>query len=176
MSKGKHATRNKVSGNTTKTADISKLPAGATLIVVRKPKKKPRGKITPQFEKARAAYLWPKGVSGNPDGRPRCKLLSDAYRHLLTVKVPADLSIGTGRDKRSIRPKLGVTYAEQIAHAIAEKALSGDLGAASEIADRVEGKPTTTVAFQGADPLADLVAEVKRASAKIGQPENESVD
>ena len=70
---------------------------------------------------------WPKGVSGNPSGRPRKTPLTDACREVLAEPIPDD-------------PR-GRTYAQGIAETLAHKALTGDIRAAQEIADRAEGKP-----------------------------------
>jgi len=69
---------------------------------------------------------WPKGVSGNPGGRPRKTPLADACRELLDRPVASD--------------RTGRTYAEAIAEKLAKKALAGNIPAAREIADRAEGK------------------------------------
>ncbi len=68
-----------------------------------------------------------KGQSGNPLGRPKSITLSEAYRNQLAQAVPAD-------------PE-GRTYAEVIAKLVCVKAIKGDVSAAKEIADRVEGRP-----------------------------------
>ena len=75
---------------------------------------------------------WPKGVSGNPAGRPKSITVSEAYRKMLAQPMPND--------------KDGRTYAEGIAEQIIKRAAVGDLGAAKEITDRVEGKPRQSVA------------------------------
>ena len=64
---------------------------------------------------------------GNPSGRPKSKILSQAYKLKLEDDVPND-------------PK-GRTFAELLAEAMVFKAAKGDVHAASEIADRTEGKP-----------------------------------
>ena len=69
---------------------------------------------------------FPKGVSGNPKGRPKSITLSEAYRHQLAQPVPKD--------------REGRTYAEVIAALMCQRATQGDVAAAKEIADRVEGK------------------------------------
>jgi hypothetical protein len=79
-------------------------------------------KLTPEME----ARKWKPGQpSPNPYGRPRTKLLSEAYRIVL-----ADLE-ETGN--RSV--------AETIATAMARRAMKGNIPAARELADRTEGKP-----------------------------------
>lgn len=71
------------------------------------------------------------GKSGNPGGRPKSKILSDAYKRRLTDLVPND-------------PE-GRTYAEFIAARVVLAAAGGDMQAAKELADRTEGKPKQTV-------------------------------
>ncbi len=80
---------------------------------------------------------WPKGISGNPGGRPRKTPLTDVCRELLGKPVPNDRS--------------GRTYAEAIAERLAKKALAGDVRAAREIADRAEGKARQAMELTGQD-------------------------
>jgi hypothetical protein len=77
---------------------------------------------------------WPKGVSGNPGGRPKTAPLSQACREKLAQPVPGD--------------PYGRTYAEKIATVLAERATKGDIRAAQEIADRAEGKPRQSVEIE----------------------------
>ena len=64
------------------------------------------------------------GVSGNPGGRPKTRLLSEAFRNRLG----------------EVDPSSGKTNAEIIADTLTERAKIGDVKAAAEIADRCEGK------------------------------------
>ena len=79
---------------------------------------------------------WPKGVSGNPGGRPRKKLIDSALEELLL-----------GNDS-------------EIAIAIAQKLLTrarrGEVRAIQLVAERVEGKPRRQIEFSGLDgePMA----------------------
>jgi hypothetical protein len=66
------------------------------------------------------------GESGNPKGRPKSITLSEAYRRQLAQPVPKDSQ--------------GRTYAEVIAELMCKRATQGDVAAAREVADRVEGK------------------------------------
>jgi hypothetical protein len=68
---------------------------------------------------------WKKGRSGNPGGRPRRKVLREAYRDVLALRCPTD------PERR--------TFAELIALRLATAAAGGDLKAAIELADRTEG-------------------------------------
>lgn len=73
---------------------------------------------------------FPKGVSGNPAGRPKAVTLSEAYRQQLAAqKTEGDES----------------TYAEVIAKMVCEEAAKGNVMAAREIADRTEGKPKQAI-------------------------------
>ncbi len=73
---------------------------------------------------------FPKGVSGNPAGRPKSITLSEALRIQLCATMPGD-------DER--------TYAEEIARVLCTEAINGNVLAAREIADRAEGKPKQSV-------------------------------
>src|SRR5947207_2418987 len=75
---------------------------------------------------------WPKGVSGNPAGRPKSLILSEAYRHKLQEQFP-------GSDH---------TWAEEIAQRMAKLALKR-VTAAQEMADRTEGKPAQALNLGG---------------------------
>jgi len=66
-----------------------------------------------------------KGVSGNPDGRPRKTKLTDAIRHRL----------------EQVDEKTGVTNATLTAAAIGRRALQSSVEAFKAIGDRAEGKP-----------------------------------
>jgi hypothetical protein len=86
---------------------------------------------------------WKKGTSGNPGGRPRSRLLSEALRTRLGEVKPDDPAERT--------------YAEVVAENLIDIACSegpGAVHAASEIADRLEGRSRQQVEF--ADITADL--------------------
>jgi len=70
------------------------------------------------------------GESGNPAGRPRATLLSEALREQLAEVLP-------DMDER--------TVAESIARSMIQVALKGNVMAAKEIADRTEGKPKQAI-------------------------------
>ena len=73
---------------------------------------------------------FPKGVSGNPAGRPKSITLSEALRLQLAKVSPH-------ADER--------TYAEEIARVLCVKATRGNVNAAREICDRTEGKPKQAI-------------------------------
>jgi hypothetical protein len=70
---------------------------------------------------------FPKGQTGNPNGRPKLTKLTEALREQLAEEMP-------GAPER--------TVAEAIARALIKEAMKGNVQAAREIADRTEGKPT----------------------------------
>jgi hypothetical protein len=76
----------------------------------------PGNKIGKQF---------PKGTSGNPDGRPKLTKLTDALREQL-----AEINPDAPEE----------TIAEEIAKTLIKLALSGDIAAIRECFDRAEGK------------------------------------
>ena len=90
---------------------------------------------------------WKKGTSGNPGGRPRSRLLSEALRTRLGEVKPDDPA--------------GRTYAEVVAENLIEIACSegpGAVHAASEIADRLEGRSRQSIG------VADITAELRNKS------------
>ena len=100
---------------------------------------------------------FPKGVSGNPRGRPKTAALSQAYREKLAELYPRD-------------PK-GRTYAQVIADNIVKKAVKGNLSAASEIADRVEGRPRQSLELDnpsGPAPTINIQFVAVEQSTEIG--------
>jgi hypothetical protein len=82
----------------------------------------PRGnKIGKQF---------PKGESGNPQGRPKLTKLTDALREQLAETLPD-------------APER--TVAEAIARALIKEAVRGNIAAIKEVFDRAEGKAPMTL-------------------------------
>jgi hypothetical protein len=84
-----------------------------------------------------------KGQSGNAGGRPKSRLLSEALRNRLAQTVDDDPA--------------GRTFAEAIAHNLVRIATSqgpSAVHAASEIADRIEGRSRQSIEFS--DISADL--------------------
>jgi hypothetical protein len=78
---------------------------------------------------------WPKGVSGNPAGRPKgVASISAAFNRILTRE-----------------------QAERIAQRIVDMAEAGDLKAADMVLDRMEGKPLQRV-HQATETVAEALA------------------
>lgn len=94
-----------------------------------------------------AGTRWKKGSSGNPGGRPKSRLLSEALRNRLAEVKPGDPA--------------GRTYAEVVAENLVEIACSegpGAVHAASEIADRLEGRSRQQI------EVADITADLRNRS------------
>ena len=103
-------------------------------------------------------YAWKPGQSGNPGGRPRKRPLKDVYTELSNQVVPGD------PENR--------TYARLIAMAMFRKAVLGNIRAAAEIMNRVEGKAIPRQDFpltiQEEDPKEKLLAFAKKLRARKG--------
>jgi len=98
---------------------------------------------------------WPKGVSGNPGGRPRGRSITARLRELLD----ADAGTGDGR-----------TIAEEIARVLLEHAAAGDIKAVREVLDRTEGRPRPAEpeggqAMEARDIWDDICNEVDALAA-----------
>ena len=90
-----------------------------------------------------AGTRWKRGASGNPGGRPRTRVLSEALRNRLAEAKPDD------PEHR--------TWAEAIAANLIEIAASKSanaIAAANEVSDRAEGRPSQHL--QISDFQADL--------------------
>jgi hypothetical protein len=89
--------------------------------------KRPNGTFVPGHK---LGNRFEKGMSGNPNGRPRLTRLSESLREQLA-------EISPDADEQTI--------AETIAKTLIKLALSGDVQAIREIADRTEGKPKQAI-------------------------------
>lgn len=99
------------------------------------------------------------GESGNPSGRPRDQV-SIALRKILARPCP---QYADGR-----------TWAEAISVTLCNLALRGNVQAASEIADRTEGKPAQAIAVSGSLDLRtpeEIDRRLRELTARIRQQE-----
>jgi hypothetical protein len=85
------------------------------------------GKFTPGNK---IGNRFQKGETGNPNGRPKLTKLTEALREQLTELNPDATE---------------ETNAEAIARVLIREAISGNVQAAREIADRTEGKPKQAI-------------------------------
>lgn len=109
------------------------------------------------------------GQTGNPKGRPRTKLITRAYQHLLAERFPKGKSLNDGfKQVLSELVQEGASLAEMVAMMQIGQALKGKTYAASEIADRVEGKPKQTQQIVGPDdgPLQHLNIDLRQLDSE----------
>jgi hypothetical protein len=115
-------------------------------------KKKPRGKP------------FAKGVSGNPNGRPKkenclTSIIKEVGDELVEVDVCGE--------------KVKMTYGRALVLSLYNKALSGDVPAAKEILDRTDGKVTQPqdIKHQFTDLTDDeLIERAKGLFGGVGTP------
>ena len=96
------------------------------------------------------------GQSGNPGGRPKRRLIT--YRYEQIVEAPL-----LDRDRRKLRLAKGATYGDAIALAVAQSAIAGDMPAAREMREAIEGKATQRVELTE----TDIRVEAKIASGDL---------
>jgi hypothetical protein len=130
-----------------------------TKVAIVRVKKKPRGRSFEPGNGWGAEHRFKKGEpSANPSGRPLCKEVNAASREYLGAEI--------GKSPR-VR-----TNAQAIVFAQGRKARKGDLGAASFLADRAEGKPATAVTINSdTNNVALLIESMRGRSAEVGMPE-----
>jgi hypothetical protein len=107
---------------------------------------------------------FPKGVSGNPGGRPKTKPLTDAYRKNLGLVITAE----NAKELRLPAGFIGKTVAEAIAIGQAKAAIKGGTIAAREIADRTEGRTAQDVRLQVGRLFERMTSEELEAYARDG--------
>jgi hypothetical protein len=91
-----------------------------------------------------------KGQSGNPTGRPKEKIFTDALR--LAVK----------------REDGDTTKLHRIAERLVAEALAGESWAIQQIADRLDGKPAQAIiGGDDDDPAINLVARIERVIVDV---------
>jgi len=116
---------------------------------------------------------WPKGVSGNPGGRPKKKLITEAMERLAGEPVPREVLQRLRLPGLPADAKL--TWADVIVRGIAISAAKGRAEACSVFADRLEGKVPQAVT--GADGAPLIPATLSRAAAAIsGMSDSELED
>lgn len=106
-----------------------------------KPKRKATGKT---FEKGNV-WRWPKGVSGNPSGRPAT--VSGAYKAWLELPYDKDHTM---------------TNAQALAVAQGHAAHTGDTQAAREIRQATEGDKTTNTSTINVDNVVPLLEAARK--------------
>jgi len=114
-------------------------------------------------DRAQNLKPWPKGVSGNPGGRPKRKPITEACQAYADRKLPEGLrSFKVGRCRITLDP--GATYADLAVLGQFISASKGNTAALSEIADRIEGKVPKPVEL---DVNLSVAGRVEQARAGV---------
>lgn len=129
--------------------NISRGRAARGLAPVTKRKCAPRGRAFLRGNSAGAAHRWKPGQSGNPSGRPKSKLISEALRWMLSTP-PDEVIVPASR-------------AETLAWRLIREGQRGKIGAVIECADRTEGRAHVSMSVNTeADPIRELIASTNR--------------
>lgn len=100
------------------------------------------------------------GASGNPGGRHKSKLWLEALN--MALKAKGTDSTGTAKLLRDIADK------------VVDMAVEGDLGAITEIANRLDGKPVQAVSGEDGMPIEMTIRWSQAEGQKKPDPETEA--
>jgi hypothetical protein len=100
---------------------------------------------------------WDAGRSGNPRGRPpKERAFSDTARELLNAnEIDIEWKVGLKTRKLKLKATKNLYYG--IAAAMIHEALNGDVRAAHELLDRVDGKVEGKMTLQGGETPFTIV-------------------
>lgn len=118
---------------------------------------------------------WKPGQSGNPKGRPKKRPQSEAYSRLVRSEIPHELIPILNRIVVRDQPKSmkllepGDTWAEAIGIGLMKKAIAGDVPAAKELRESIEGKSTQRVEIMNPQDRRQHV-EISFRQAEINNP------
>lgn len=101
-----------------------------------------------------------KGKSGNPGGRPSVKPWREALELAVNEEDPVT-------KKRKLR---------RIAEAVIDAAMAGDMTAAKEVGDRLDGKPRQETEISGSEGGPILIQEVRRVIVDAINPHNSDTE
>ncbi len=108
---------------------------------------------------------WEKGKSGNPGGRPKWKLLSDALRGQLSANIRERFTEEQVAKLPKRLQKPTTTVAEVVADSLITEALGGDgkVRAAREIMDRTEGRVPLPLIGSSDEPISiNMICHIPR--------------
>lgn len=97
--------------------------------------------------------MWKPGQSGNPNGRPKKKPITARYEHRLEQPLPEP-------DRKKLCLPKGATWGDAIAASQVLQARKGNVLAAKEITDRVEGKVPQAITGEDGEPVQMQIAVV----------------
>jgi hypothetical protein len=113
----------------------------------------------PKIAEAGKATRFKPGNSANPGGRPKKKHITEAYEKSLLLKAPEDIVKKLGLPE-------GSRWADVMAAGMVRSAVKGNVPAAKEIADRIEGPVNEAV--EGAPSMTDIAISVRYEDPKKG--------
>lgn len=130
------------------------------------------GKWKEDDERRKGRHLFPKGVSGNPGGRPPAgKALTEVLREMMSAKeVDIQVTIQDAKGEVEIKEwKLKAThdFNHVVAMSLIQRCVNGDTNAMAVLWDRLEGKPlqATLTAEVGTDgELKSMTIEEKQSA------------
>ena len=90
------------------------------------------------------------GQSGNPNGRPKARLITERYAILAEIPIEET-------ERKKLNLPEGATYADALVFAIFARAMKGDMAAIREIREALEGKTEKSLAdTQFSDNALDI--------------------
>jgi hypothetical protein len=98
---------------------------------------------------------WKPGESGNPDGRPKNRPISNLYAEFAERPVPEKLRRALGLAK-------GATFAEAQTVSLFTAASNGNVQAAREIREGIEGKANERSKLGGKEEIVVRIVEERR--------------
>jgi hypothetical protein len=117
-------------------------------------------------------YAWPKGVSGNPGGRPKKRAVSDRYAELMESPLPEKI-------RRAMELPAGALWGDAIVLAGARTGLrntEAGTSARKEIRESIEGKSTQRFEFSAGDADSRLAEFVVTYADAIPGVEEKVID
>jgi hypothetical protein len=88
--------------------------------------------------------------SANPGGRPRKRIMSQAYENFLAQLCEPAVRL-------ALKLPANATYADAVATGLGRRAMRGDAAAAKELREAIEGKATQRIEIAGENQLELVV-------------------
>jgi hypothetical protein len=131
----------------------------------------PEGEVIPPARSMPVGVPFVKGRSGNPSGRPKSKLLTNATTKILGRKVPADTLASMVAKAPDILKVCGKrpTFADILAYSNVQQAIRGNASLVSQIYNRVEGRVPKEITAGDAGQLDMLMEVLAMAPAQPGE-------
>jgi hypothetical protein len=112
---------------------------------------------------------WKPGESGNPSGRPKKRLLSDTYGEFGQQLLPEKLRLRLGFSE-------GATFADALTQGLFLSAINGNVAAARELREAIEGKAIVRPRDAVAEEVTVRVVYETTPRVKRPDPDNSGSD